>query len=587
MDKPERPETDTLVDAAMSAKAAAEKDTVRGVHGAAGVHSRAKASSRRARDFARPPQVPGYELHGVLGRGGMGVVYEAKHVALKRHVALKMLLHPMLAGEEPLARFRLEAQVLASLAHPNIVQIYEIGDAEGCPYFALELVEGGTLWSKVKKREATYREAAELVVTIARAVHCAHQRGIVHRDLKPANILLTADGEPKVADFGIARTQGSAEEEDPDVLLGTPGYMAPETISTPWAATHAVDVFALGAILYALLAGHAPYVGKDVLDVLAKTLAEAPMPLRKARADVPKDLEVVCMKCLAKDPAERYPTAAAFADDLERFLHGEPILARQLGRAERVIRWCRTHPVPASALLATVLGACSTVAYMSKLSNDLAEATALQGAAQEIETLEKVTDYYTDNVVGRLNPHEARTSTHYRDLPGNIPVPATLTIELGEVVTGASQAGQEVRMYSDLPFHNRKDGGPHNAFEREALVQLRKDPSRPYYAFETSQNPVTHKPQMVLRYAKARVLKKACADCHNAHAESPKTDWKEGDVRGAIEVVRTLDADVERSRAGLRGAGVLVSSAFGLLLVFSGAMALSNGFAKKKAAPRG
>ena len=244
------------------------------------------------------------------------------------------------------------------------------------------------------------------------------------------------------------------------------------------------------------------------------------------------------------------------------------------------------NPIPTSALLATAIGSCLTVSYMSKLSNDVAKTTALQGAAQELETLEKVTDYYTENVVGRLNPHEGRTSTHYHDQPGSIPVPATLTIELGEVVTSASQAGQELRMYSDLPFQNRKDGGPRNAFEREALVQLRKDPSRPYYAFESTVSPKTHERRMVLRYAKARVLKETCVGCHNSHAESPKTDWKVGDVRGAIEVVRTLDADVERSRSGLRGAGVLASSAFGLLLVFSGAMAISDGITKKRVPTR-
>jgi hypothetical protein len=532
-------------------------------------------------DRSRPPTVAGYQIVRVLGQGGMGVVYEAKHLALKRSVALKTIGHPAGVTVDDVMRFRLKAELIASLKHPNIVQIYEIGDSEGRPYFALELVEGGTLHRTVKKGGVTLRDAASMVVTIARAVHAAHQRGIIHRDLKPANILLTADGVPKVADFGIARSATSGSKEDHQFMLGTPGYMAPESISTPWAATHLVDVFALGAILHALLTGTAPYRGASSEEVLVKTVTTSPTPPSRGRLGslepVPRDLDIICLKALAKSPAERYPSAAALADDLDRWLAGEPIRARQHGTAERVLRWYKANPVPTALMVATVVGAFSSVWYMSRLANSLAETTALQGAAQEVETLEKVTDYYTDNVVGRVNPHDVPTSTHYRDVPGTIPVPATLTIELGDIVTGQSQMGQQVRMYSDLPFQNRKDGGARNEFERNALAALHAHPEKPFYSFEKEGN------RMVLRYAKARVLKKACVDCHNSHPESPRTDWKEGEVRGALEVVRYLDADVQRSRAGLRGVSVLMASALLLLTLLTGRTAILGALGRKKA----
>ncbi len=522
------------------------------------------------------PVVAGYEVLAVLGEGGMAVVYEAKHVALKRNVALKMLRHPALAATDELVRFRLEAELLASLKHPNIVQVYEIGDAGGRPYFALELVAGGSLAKAAKTVSLTPRRVAEILVVVARAVHSAHQHGVIHRDLKPANILLTDEGVPKVADFGIARRSASSPEDSGD-LFGTPGYMAPEMIDLPWAVTHSADIFGLGATLYALLVGRPPYKAATVDEILRMTGSEAPVPPSKVKPNIPRDLEVICLKCLARTPAERYATAAALADDLERWLAGEPILARRMGRLERVVRWCRGNPIPLALFAATVLGSVASIVYMSRLSIELAQMTALSGAAQEIETLEKVTDYYNERVVARVDPLHVKTSTRYAELSGAIPNPATLTIELGDVVTSGSEVGQQVRMYSDLPFANRAGGGPRNEFEKRALVMLRKDPTAPYYSFETSEG------RMVLRYAKARVLKKACVDCHNAHAESPKTDWKEGDVRGALEVVRYLDADVRKSRSGLRGTAVLVGSACAILFGMSGVAAAIDVVRKRRA----
>jgi len=503
--------------------------------------------------------VPGYEIGEVLGRGGMGVVYQATHLALKRPVALKTVLRSRHIAAGDVSRFRAEAEILASLRHPNIVQVYDVGEVDGHPYFALELMSGGTLSGRIRREPLPPHDAAELMVVIARAVHSAHEAGVIHRDLKPANILLTEDGTPKVADFGIARTHANAGDE---AFLGTPGYVAPETIALPWAVTHAVDVYALGGILYAMLTGLPPFGRGSPEDILARAAVELPPPPRSLRAATPRDLDEICMKCLAISPGDRYPTAAALAADLTAWLHGEPVSARRRGVAERTVAWARRNPAPTALLSATFVGAIVSIAYMSRLSNAIAEQTALQGAAQEIETLEFVTDYYSNNVVGRIGPHhQLRTSTSYRTTPDTIPVPATLTIELGDLLS-ARKDGQALRMYSDLPFQNRKDGGPRDAFERRALDALNRDPSKPYYVFEMAGD------RTVLRYAKARVLQKGCVDCHNAHPESPRHDWKEGDVRGAIEVVRYLDADIRRSRAGLRGTAVLLGSILaGMLLL--------------------
>lgn len=517
--------------------------------------------------------VPGYEIGQVLGRGGMGVVYRAKHLALKRAVALKTLLRSTHLTAADLARFRAEAEILASLHHPNIVQIFDIGEADGHPYLALELLEGGTLWSRIRRGLPPPRESAALMVTLARAVHRAHEAGVIHRDLKPANVLLDSAGTPKIADFGIARAP--AVDVD-DTFLGTPGYVAPEVIALPWAATHSVDVYGLGGILYALLTGQAPFGKGSPRELLARAALELPVPPRKLNPATPRDLDLVCMKCLAMTPAERYPTAAALAADLAAWLDGEPISARRRGPLLRAAGWTRRNPIPAVLLGATLVGAVGSIGHMARVSNTIAEQTALQGAAQEVETLEMVTDYYTNNVVGHIGPqHRLETSTAYRTTPDTIPVPATLTIEIGEQLS-ARKDGQRLRMYSDLPFQNRKDGGPRDDFERRALDALKRNPSQPFYEFGMDRD------RTVLRYAKARVLQARCVECHNAHPESPRHDWREGDVRGAIEVVRYLDSDIRRSRAGLRGTAVLVGAILGGMLLLSALTLLVNAVSRAK-----
>jgi serine/threonine-protein kinase len=321
--------------------------------------------------------VPDYEILGVLGRGGMGVVYKAVHRPLKRLVALKMVLAGGHASPHELARFRIEAEAVARLQHPNIVQVHEVGTADGHPYQALEFIEGKSLDELLEDRTMPAREAARLMETLSRAMQLAHSRNVVHRDLKPANILLAADGTPKITDFGLARQLDSASgQTQTGMVMGTPSYMAPEQAA---GRTHeagpAADVYALGAILYDCLTGRPPFKGNTLLDTLDQVRNKEPMPPSHWQADVPLDLETICLKCLRKEPENRYASAAELADELGRFLRGEPILARPVGRFERTWRWCRRNPRVAGLTAATVIALLGGTIFsltMAFIANDRA-----------------------------------------------------------------------------------------------------------------------------------------------------------------------------------------------------------------------
>ncbi len=307
-------------------------------------------ATRSGTNPADEVSIPGYEVRGVLGRGGMGVVYQARHVALKRDVALKMMLAGRHAGPVELARFRIEAEAIARLQHPNIVQIHEVGEADGHPYCALEFVSGQSLDRKLKPQPLAPREAAELIETLARAMQFAHSRNVVHRDLKPANILLTVDGNPKITDFGLARQlDHDSGATQADAVMGTPSYMAPEQASgNTHAAGPAADVYALGAIFYECLTGRPPFKGTTILETLDQVRHQEPVNPSHLRSSVPLDLETVCLKCLRKEPENRYASAAELADDLRRFLRGEPVEARPVGSLERSWRWCQRNPLIAT-----------------------------------------------------------------------------------------------------------------------------------------------------------------------------------------------------------------------------------------------
>ena len=320
------------------------------------------------------PTVPGYAIEGVLGRGGMGVVYQARHVALNRRVALKMILAGAHADAEQQRRFHIEAEAIAQLRHGNFVQVFDYGVQDGQAYLVLELIEGGTLAQKAAGVPQLPERAAQLVETLAAAMHHAHQRGLVHRDLKPANVLLTADGVPKITDFGLAKRleTGSAPTAS-GTLLGTPTYMAPEQATGSQSAVGpATDVYALGVILYELLTGQPPFQGTGALELLQRIQREEPRPPSRLQPAVPRDLETICLRCLHKEPGRRYATAAALADDLRRFRAGEPIAARPSGVLERTGRWCRRNPG-----LAGALGAATVFLLLGTLVSSLLAAHAL------------------------------------------------------------------------------------------------------------------------------------------------------------------------------------------------------------------
>jgi serine/threonine-protein kinase len=283
-----------------------------------------------------------YDLLGEIARGGMAVVFRAKQRSLNRVVALKMILTGRFASPDDLRRFRNEAEAVARLDHSHIVPILEVGELRGHAYFTMKLMERGSLADHL----ADYgdpRSAARLVATVAWAVHHAHQRGILHRDLKPANILLDADGHPHLADFGLAKRIGEGLDlTQPGALLGTPSYMAPEQAAgRRGEITTATDVYGLGAVLYALLTGRPPFRGATMLETIERVREQAPEPPSGVDQRVDRDLQIICLKCLEKDPQQRYESALELAEDLERWLRGEPIQARQVGRFERLWRWCR------------------------------------------------------------------------------------------------------------------------------------------------------------------------------------------------------------------------------------------------------
>jgi tetratricopeptide (TPR) repeat protein len=302
-------------------------------------------------------------VEAVLGRGGMGVVYRARHLKLNRPVALKMILAGAYASPPDRARFQREAEAVAALRHPNLVQVYDSGEAGGRPYFTMEFVEGGTLAEKVAGTPLSARPAADLVAALARAVQAAHANGVVHRDLKPANVLLTADGTPKVTDFGLARyVEGGPELTLSGTRVGTPSYMAPEqALGRSRAIGPATDVYALGAILYELLTGRPPFKGESAAETERQVIANDPVPPSRLNAKVPRDLETICLKCLHKEPHRRYASAQALADDLDRFLRGDAITARPEGRWWRLIRLVRRRPVVSTALAAGLLCATALV----------------------------------------------------------------------------------------------------------------------------------------------------------------------------------------------------------------------------------
>jgi len=359
-------------------------------------------------------EIPGYRVRGEIARGGMGIVYRALQEEPRREVALKMLLPHQISSPGMLERFRLEARAIAALEHPAILPVHHVGEHNGLPFFTMKLASGGSLAQRKGEFAGDWRRIAELVATLADAVQFAHERGVLHRDVKPGNVLFDEAGRPYVSDFGLAKLADAESALTRSIdLLGTPHYVAPEVAArSAKEATTASDVYSLGAILYELLAGHPPFEAEGVPALLKRIAEEEPMPLRLARATVsqgdkantgpPRDLEIICRKCLAKEPARRYATAKELARDLRRWMDGRTILARPATTLERVHSWARRNPALATVttLLVVVLTAAVIWEARSnrKLQQALAESLLRQAqlerssgrAGQRFETLELI-----------------------------------------------------------------------------------------------------------------------------------------------------------------------------------------------------
>jgi Protein kinase domain len=294
-----------------------------------------------------------YEIVREIARGGMGVVFQARQISLNRPVALKMILAGQLANEADVRRFYTEAEAAGSLDHPGIVPIFEVGQHEGQHYFSMGFIEGQSLGQRLAARPLGSREAAELFLKVSQAVDFAHRRGVIHRDIKPANILLDRDGSPRVTDFGLAkRLEGDSGLTGSGQIMGTPSYMAPEQAAASKQLTTAVDVYSVGATLYEALTGRPPFRGRSPLETLKEVLERQPPAPRSLVPGVDRGLELICLRCLEKDPARRYSTASALADDLGHWLHDEPLSVRPPSPQERIARWLRRNATAAAVVLA-------------------------------------------------------------------------------------------------------------------------------------------------------------------------------------------------------------------------------------------
>jgi serine/threonine protein kinase len=557
-----------------------------------------------------------YRIQKRLGGGGMGNVYLAVRTSdYQQLVAIKVLRQGM-DTKEILRRFRSEIQVLAVLGkHPNIARLLDAGNTkEGSPYFVMEYVEGEFLDHYCNQRNLDLTERIHIFRAVCSAVHFAHQHMIIHRDLKMSNILVQADGVPKLIDFGIAKLIApelgfqAAEPTVTGFQILTPGYASPEQVRGD-SLTTASDVYSLGVVLYELLTGHKPRKPADqhqplptgypdnepdpptpskaVTRAVSVTLVDGreikltAEQISKARATTPRrlqrllsgDLDYIVLKAMRKEPQCRYSGVDYLSDDLLGYLENRPVAARPLGKTQQLVRWCRRNPLPSSLFLTVLLTLAGGLWHLSHLSAQLVQTTALQGAALEADILQHVQDFYSKVVVDSLKD-EVPVTHRYAVVKGAIPVPASFIIDLGEHIRKSQSTAMFVRLYSDYPFRYRNDGGPQDEFEQLALAYLRENEGKPFYRFETYQG------RNSLRYAAARVMEASCVTCHNAHEDSTKTDWRVGDVRGVLEVIRPLDQDILRTQSSLHDTFfyMLVLS---VLLVMLAVISLKHGNQRK------
>jgi serine/threonine protein kinase len=356
-----------------------------------------------------------YELLEEVGRGGQGVVFRARQKSLNRTVALKVISLGQWASEAHLKRFRREAEAAASLDHPSIVPIYEVGERDGSCYFSMKFIEGGQLDEVVRRAPMSIRQAAELIAKVARTVHYAHEHGILHRDIKPGNILLDAKGEPHLTDFGLARLVETESTVTRTLeVLGTPSYMAPEQAAAKnTELSSATDVYGLGAVLYQLLTGHPPFAGGTTYETIKLLIDTETRPPRSLNPKIDRELSTICLKCLEKDPQRRYPSALALAEDLEHWLKHEPIQAKPSGFFTHTRKWVQRKP--AIAALITSLVALVAAIGWNVWKNELISRPAGRNIKKSIAVLpfqnlsgEKENAYFADGVQDEILTDLAR-----------------------------------------------------------------------------------------------------------------------------------------------------------------------------------